>query len=201
MAVGGSVAPAHAQTVARPGVEIQLPAPSRLADEGPLVRSRAILNDAGTRELLRSGFPTRLRFKVELWADGRIFDELQGTVDWQVVVRFRGVDQMFEVIQIIGDRELSLGAFEDITDAESAMSRPVRVPLNPPGDGRRYYYRVALDVQTLSVSDLDEVARWLRGGTNPGTALTRGARSLAARLLGGERREYSTRSASFRPHQ
>ena len=69
----------------------------------------------------------------------------------------------------------------------------------------RYYYSVGLDVETLSMSDLDEVERWLRGELrpavrgqrNPGTALTRGLRTLFVRLLGGEKRRYDVQSRTF----
>ena len=191
----------------RPGIEIQLPSATRLTAEGPLVRSRAMLSDAYVKELLQSGFPARLHYRVELWADGRFFDELQRSVEWDVIVRFRGVEQTYEVIQLVGTRPLSLGAFSRIEDAEAAASRPVRVPISAPPNRRRYYYLATLEMESLSVSDLDEVNRWLRGELqptvrgerNPGTALSRGIRSLATRLLGGERREYSEQSPSFRP--
>lgn len=198
-------APLAAQS--RPRVEIQLPAASRLTMDGPLVRSRSMLADANTRELLRSGFPARLHYRVELWADGRYFDELQGTAEWDVIIRFRGIEQTYEVVQIVGDNVLSLGAFALLDDAEAAISRPVRVPINAPRRNRRFYYRVGLEVEAMSVSDLDEVSRWLRGDLQPavrgeasaGTAFTRGLRALSTRLLGGERREYRARSATFRP--
>lgn len=190
-----------------PALEIQLPTASRLADEGPLVRARAVLSDARMRELLRSGFPARLAFRVELWADERFFDQLERVAEWQVDVRLRGVDQRYEVTQIVGGQVLSLGSFSDLRDAESAVARPLRVPIVPPASAGRFYYQASLSVRTLSVSDLDEVNAWLRGELrpavrgerNPGTALTRGLRSLTTRLLGGERREYGARSATFRP--
>jgi hypothetical protein len=61
---------------------------------------------------------------------------------------------------------------------------------------------VQAELQTLDVSDLDELERWLRGEAspavrgkrNPGTAITRGVRSLASRLLGGEVRRLEARS-------
>lgn len=204
-AVLAAAAPVGAQQ-ARPGVEVQLPNASRLTLEGPLVRSRAMLSDARTRELLQSGFAARLHYRVELWADG-FFDELQRTAEWHVVVEPDGVDDTYVVRQHVADLELALGAFAALDDAEAAVSRPVRVPISAPRQNRRYYYRVTLTVETLSISDLDEVNRWLRGELepavrgrgNPGTAFTRGLRSLTARLLGGENREYVTRSASFRP--
>ncbi len=201
-------APGAAQSApARPGIELQLPNASRLAMEGPLVRSRAMLSDARMRDLLQSGFPARLHYRVELWADGRLFDELTRTAEWDVVIRFLGVEQTYEVVQIVSGRTLSLGAFNRIEDAEAAASRPVRVPITAPRSERRFYYQAALQVDVLSSSDLDEVNRWLqgelspavRGERNAGTAFARGVRSLTSRLLGGERREYATRSASFRP--
>ncbi len=190
-----------------PHVEIQLPTPSRLTAEGPLVRARGVLSDARMRELLHAGFPARLHYRVELWSSERWFDNLHRTAEWDVLVRLRGVDQMYEVTQIVGDRVLSLGAFARVEDAEAAVERPVRVPIAAPAANRRFYYKVELDVELLSMSDLDEVGRWLRGELqpavrgerNPGTAVTRGFRSLTTRLLGGERRGYGARSATFRP--
>jgi hypothetical protein len=191
----------------RPGIEIQLPTATRLTEEGPLVRTRAMLSDSYIRELLQSGFPARMHYRVELWADGRFFDELQRSVEWDVIVRLSGVEQSFEVIQLVGTRPLALGVFQRVEDAEAAASRPVRVPISAPVENRRFYYLATLEVESLSVSDLDEVNRWLqgefepavRGERSPGTALTRGFRALATRLLGGARRDYSQRSPSFRP--
>lgn len=199
------LAPLAAQ--ARAGAEIQLPTATRLTVEGPLVRSREVLSDRYIRELLQSGFPARLHFRVELWADGRIFDELQRSVDWDVIVQLGAIEQKYEVIQVVGGRPLSLGSFARLEDAEAAAARPVRVPISAPAENRRFYYLATIEVIALSGSDLEEMNRWLRGelqptmsgNRNPGTALTRGFRTLATRLLGGERREFSERSPTFRP--
>ena len=196
---------AEAQRAAR--LEITLPALSRVTQEGPSVRARGILDDDRIRELLRSGFPARLSYRVELWSSEPWLDELMRTAEWEVDVRLRGVDQRYEVTQIVGGKPLSLGTFARIEDAAAAVERPLRVPVTaPPSARRRYYYQAALEVRTLSVSDLDEVNAWLRGELspamrgerNPGTALTRGVRSLTTRLLGGERREYAARTRLFR---
>jgi hypothetical protein len=196
---------AHGQR--SPHVEIQLPAAAQLSSEGPLVRARGVLSDARIRELLRSGFPARLTYRVELWSDERYFDQLQQSAEWEVQVRWRGIDQRYEVVQKVGSQVFSLGTFAEVDDAESAVERPLRVPIVAPASNRRFYYQVTLEVRTLSVSDLDEVNAWLRGELqpavrgerNPGTAFTRGLRSLSTRLLGGERREYVGRTPTFRP--
>lgn len=190
-----------------PGLELQLPTPSRLTAEGPLVRARGVLADPRIRELLRAGFPARLTYRVELWSDERFFDELHRTAEWEVLVRWRGVDQRYEVTQIVAGEPLSLGDFARVEDAATAVERPLRVPISAPALDRRFYYQGSLEVRTLSVSDLDEVNAWLsgelrpavRGERNPGTAFTRGFRSLTTRLLGGERRVYAARTATFRP--
>jgi hypothetical protein len=190
-----------------PGLEILLPTPTRLTAEGPLVKARGVLTDARMRELLASGFPARLSYRVELWSSERWVDQLHRTAEWEVQVRWRGVDEKYEVTQVVGGKSLSLGAFARIEDAESAVERPVRVPMAAPASRRSFYYQASLEVRTLSVSDLDEVNAWLRGELqpamlgqrNPGTALTRGVRSLTTRLLGGERRAYGARTATFRP--
>lgn len=189
-----------------PGVEILLPTPTRLTAEGPLVKARGVLTDERMRELLASGFPARLTYRVELWSSERWLDQLHRTAEWEVDVRWRGVDKKYVVTQIVGGRSLSLGAFARIEDAESAVERPLRVPVAAPNSRRRFYYQAVLEVRTLSVSDLDEVNAWLqgelqpavRGERNPGTALSRGVRSLTTRLLGGERREYGSRTPLFR---
>ena len=191
----------------RPGVAIQLPPAARVTQEGPLVHARNVLSDARMRELLESGFPARLRYRVELWSSERFADQLHRAAEWEVLVRWRGTDQRYEVSQRVGERVVSLGAFAKLEDAEAAVERPLRVGITAPARRRRYYYQALLEVRTLSVSDLDEVNAWLRGELtpamrgrgNPGTALTSGLRNLTTRLLGGERREYASRSGIFRP--
>jgi hypothetical protein len=59
----------------------------------------------------------------------------------------------------------------------------------------------------LSVSDLDEVERWLKGDLgpavhgekSPGSALGQGAKTLITKLLGGQDKHYVARSKVFRP--
>jgi len=87
------------------------------------------------------------------------------------------------------------------------VSRPFQPAMRPIAGHDRSYYIVTLNVAMLSVNDLDEVERWLRGELqpavrgerNPGTALSRGAMTLMTRILGGERRHYEARSPKFTP--
>ena len=198
---GGS--PLGAQSRAR--VEVSLPAASALASEGPLVRCVEVLSDSRLRDLLRNGFPARLHFRAELWSAGGWFNDLERTTEWDMIVRYDPLDRTYRVARIVGDVVAPLGQFEQFADAETAIERPFRAPITA-RRGKRGYYNVVLDVETLSMTELDEVERWLRGELkpavrgqrNPVTPVTKGLRTVFVRLIGGERRHYELRSPTFR---
>ncbi|HEX9248744.1 MAG TPA: hypothetical protein VF856_04555, partial [Gemmatimonadaceae bacterium] len=113
----------------------------------------------------------------------------------------------YQVVRVVNKKAEALGEFPVAGDAETAVEAPYKVAIQLPKKGERGYYNLLLDVETLSLSDLDEVQRWLRGELkpavsgkkNPGTALGRGVRTLVVRLLGGEKRHYEARTGTFRP--
>jgi hypothetical protein len=173
---------------------------------GPQVAFANVLDDEQTRELVRAGFPAQLHFRLELWRVGRWLDELERSTEWDMVVGYDPAAQSYRVRRRFGNQLEDLGAFTTLSSAQAASERPLRVPLTPRRSGRRYYYNLILDVEALSVSDLDQLERWLRGElrpavrgeNNPLTALGNGARTLVTRILGGERRHYEKRSSTFR---
>ncbi|HVE79774.1 MAG TPA: hypothetical protein VNA89_12970 [Gemmatimonadaceae bacterium] len=189
-----------------PRLEIRLPQDAELATSGPAVRAAGMLTNGQLRDLLRSGFPTRLHYRVDLWSTGGLLNDLERSLEWDVIVRYDPLDRRYRVARIVGARVTSLGNYEELAGAEEAVERPFVAPITPPGR-KRYYYAGAVQVQTLSLSDLDEVERWLRGEArpavrgqrNPGTALARGLRTLFVRVLGGDTRSYKTRTETFRP--
>ena len=188
-----------------PRLEIALPQQQALLREGPTVRGVNMLGDAQLRDLVRNGFPARFTFRVELWSAGGVFNNLAASSTWDIIVRYEPLTKSYEVIRITGDRATSLGRFTDASDAAEAVGVGVRAPLNAPSRDR-YYYNAVLDVEVLSLSDLDELERWLSGELRPairrpqktGTAVTRGIRTLVVRLLGGTKRHYEARTGTFR---
>ena len=188
----------------RARVDVALPAAERQSVEGPRVRASNVLADASLHELMRSGFPARLHFRLELWSDDGLVNDLRATREWDVIVRYDALDRSYKVYESIGDGGGLVASVPQFPDAREVAERWTTVPIIPRRRGR-YYYTVALEVETLSLSDLDELERWLQGELRPGirdprragNALTRGLRTLVARLLGGERSQYQTRSGRF----
>ena len=200
-ALGGASLPAQG----RPAFTLTLPGPASLAVEGPVIRASGMLSGAAMRDLLASGFPARFHFAVELWSLGRWFNDLERRLEYDAFVRYNALDKVYEVFQVVNGSRLDLGRHTTVELAEAAVARPTRVPITATHTDRRQYYQATLTVEVLSLSDLDEVDRWLKGELapaisgqrNPGTALARGIRTLTARLLGGEKREYEDRTPAF----
>jgi hypothetical protein len=173
---------------------------------GPIVRATGVLGDRTIRELLDNGFPARLRFRTELWSTAGWFDNMIRFVEWDMVVHQEPLSQTYRVVRVISDTAVALGVFSEFAEAVAVVERDYRPPIRASRNRSTQYYNVILTLEMLSVSDLDELQRWVkgdltpavRGQRNPGTALSRGARTLLSRLLGGERRTLESRSRTFR---
>ena len=191
----------------KPQLQIVLPERVELATESPFVRSTALLSDEAMRNLLVNGFPARLHYRIERWATGGWFDDIKAASEWDVVVKYDALGKQYHVFRAVGNRAVELGIYPELAAAEEMVNQPFRTAISPAKRGQRSYYNVVLDIETLSLTELDEVEQWLRGELrpavrgkkNPGTAVSRGVRTLMVRLLGGEKRRYEARSGTFRP--
>lgn len=165
----------------------------------PIVTTTNLFGDAEMRDLVRSGFPASLRFRLELWRVGGLFNDLESQQEWELIVQYDPSAQRYRVVRRQRGRVEDVGSFATLATAQAMLERPLRAGLLPERDGIRYYYTLALDIVALSVSDMDELERWLRG-TRGGTAVSAlgsGVRTLMLRMLGGEKRHYDGRSPTF----
>ena len=191
----------------KPQLSVSLPEQSLRASEPPSVRSQSLVTDGAMLDLLRNGFPARLHYRIERWSTGGWFDDIAAESEWDVVVRYDALKKFFQVYRVVSRQTTLLGSFETIQEAEAVLDAPFPAPIAPPKKGKRSYYTLTLDIEAISLTELDEVERWLRGELkpavrgkkNPGTAVGRGVRTVMVRLLGGEKRHYETRTGTFRP--
>jgi hypothetical protein len=209
----GSGQKARAQDSPEPGPRAPRPEPRLtigLRDSAgfpapPLVRSEYLLDNAVFEVALNNGFPVRFSYRLELWRNRRIIDDLERDVAWDAVVRLDPLTNTYELLRTGGSEE----HFTTLPAVSRALATPFTVDLLPPrpsGGRSRYYYVATLVIESLSLSELEEVERWLRGDFGPairergdvGDALGRGARRLLIRFSGLPRKRLEVRSEEFR---
>lgn len=179
----------------------QTPVTVDVKDRAPLVRVGGALDDRALEEAVVSGLPLRMRFRAELWRD-TWFDDLVQQETWTAVLAFEPLEQRFLTV---GPGSDSVGRYADYDAARQALGRPYSPTMGPVMDGR-YYYLVYLEIETLSLSDLDELERWLHGELGPVVrgdgsvtgAIGTGLKRLLVRVLGLPARRYEARSEPFR---
>lgn len=164
------------------------------------VRIGDILRDGGLRDALHSGLPLRILFEVELWKD-RFFDSQRGADEWRATVLYEPLDRTYQI-----ETTESTGPIvaTSIAEAGRVLSRTFTVSLRPEEEGS-YYYDGQLVVETLSLSDLEELQRWLRGDLGPAAtgegsgedAMGSGVRRIVVRMLGLPARRFKVRTPTF----
>ena len=184
-----------------------LPTPSptltvTLQNNLPRVRSSGLLADGKFIGLMRSGFPLRLHYRLELWrVRASWFDQFVREVAWDAVARNDPLADDFVLIRQGG--AVSRYATSEVLAA--ALDIPYTITVRPTSSGR-YYFVARLEVTTLNDTDLQELSRWLSGDVGPvvsgggsfGEALARGAQRVLVRLAGLPRRRLEAWSPTFR---
>ena len=174
-----------------------------LRDNLPRVRSTGLLADGKFVELMRSGFPLRLHYRLELWHErASWFDQFVREATWDAVARNDPLADDFVLIRQGG----AVSRFATSEQLATALEIPYTVTLRPSSSGGRYYFVARLEVTTLNDTDLQELSRWLSGDVGPavsgegniGAALARGAQRVLVRLAGLPRQRLEARSPTFR---
>jgi hypothetical protein len=201
----GVAAPAESQpSGARTGPRIEITLPT--AESSVRVRLLQVADGDRFHTLLHNGFDVRVRTRAELWRAGRLINSVVASASWELILHHDLLDKSYTVVRVAENGTLtSLGTYRLLDDAKAALALPFFPPLQRPRGGAPHYFSVQVDVATLDVDELDELARWLRGDLrpavqgrgNPGTAITRGVRTLVSRAMGGEVRRLEARSPRF----
>jgi len=171
----------------------------------PRVRSTALLADGKFVGLMRSGFPLRLHYRLELWrVRSGWFDQFVREVSWDAVARN---DPLADDFVLLRQGRTAVTRYATPEELEAALAIPYTVTLTPnPAASGRYYFIARLEVTTLNDTDLEELSRWLSGDVEPavsgegsfGEALARGAQRVLVRLAGLPRQRLEARSATIR---
>jgi hypothetical protein len=168
----------------------------------PIIRVGPVLADDELEHAATSGLPLRVRVRVELWKD-RLFDQLVDTTSWSTVIVHEPIGEQFFVRSLPATRGSRRAS--SFASARRAVESEYLLNMRPPGRGQ-YYYTVSLQIETLSLSDLEELERWLQGQLQPAVsgqrsvpgAIGQGAKRLMLRILDLPERRYEARTGRFR---
>lgn len=173
---------------------------AREDDGGVRASLGPVVTQPGIRSSLDAGLPVRIEVVVELWRD-RFIDRQVGRQEWRASVLYDPLERRYRIL--VGDDEARFTSSAE--EAEALLSQSLRVELGPREPGR-YYYLGRIQVETLSLSDLDELRRWLQGDLAPAmegegrvsSALGRGLQRILVRALGLPAERYQARTRTFR---
>jgi hypothetical protein len=168
----------------------------------PIVRVGAVLRDDDLERAALAGLPVRVRIRIELWRD-RFFDQLVDSTSWSTTVVYEPIGELFLVRTLPGPGVAR--RFASFAAARRTVENEFR-PVMRPGGAGRYYYTASLQIETLSLSDLEELERWLQGELQPAVsgqrsvpgAVGQGAKRLLLRILDMPARRYDARTGRFR---
>ena len=180
----------------------QTPALTILRQSGVArVQTTGLLADGKFVALMRSGFPLRLHYRLELWRSrSGWFDQHLTDDSWDAVARHDPLADDFVLLRTGG----TVARYGTPEDLERALELPYRVSRKVQGSGN-FYFLCRLEVTTLNETDLEELTRWLKGDVGPevsgggdvGGALARGLRRLLVRIAGLPRLTLEARSEVF----
>ena len=161
-----------------------------------------LFSDPSLVEAVLSGLPLRIRIRVQLWKDG-IFDNQEGQHEWGAGILFDPLTRRYRVQT--SDRAGAQVEVNTLEEARSALQLTLSIPLRPREQGR-YYYIAVVEMETLSLSDLEELQRWLQGELAPVVAgeqdvegaLAKGFRRVLVRMLGLPAKRFQVWSPSCR---
>ena len=188
----------------RASLEVRLQRDSAGALLLPEVRALGLMADGTFEGSLRNGFPVRFTFRLGLWRDAPLYDRPGGEATWEVVVV---LDPVTNTYQLMRSTDSVVHNLPDVRSLDSALAIPFAVDVVPRRRSGKFYYVADLDAESLSLSELEEVERWLRGDLgraltqrgDVGNAFSRGARLVMIRLSGLPHRSLQARTAKFQP--
>lgn len=160
-----------------------------------------LLSEPSLLSAVHDGLPLRIRILVQLWKNG-FFDNQKGQHEWRASLVFDPLTRRYRIQSM--ERPGVEEEVNTLEEVRESFQQTLDIPLRPPEPGR-YYYMAQVEMETLSLSDLEELQKWLQGdlaaavagGSEVEGALSKGFRRVLVRMLGLPARRFQVQSPSF----
>jgi hypothetical protein len=166
------------------------------------LRLDGLFADKELQQVLESGLPMRVRIRIELWRD-RMIDASKGSEIWNALLTYNPLEKTYR-LRTHGSPSIDhhLSSFQN---ARGALEARRTFSLRPSEPGR-YYFTANIEIETLSLSDLEELERWLQGELRPAvsgdrsvpSAIGEGAKRMLVRILSLPTRTLDLKTPRFR---
>lgn len=158
-------APVRAQGNATVHLTLTLRADSTGRTQQPVLTTEDLLADPRVAGMLASGFPLRLHYRLQVWRSRSLLDAQVRQTEWDVVIRHEPLLDQYQMAEVFRlTTRTSRFAGRDALARGIGTPREIRVA---PTDAGEFYYIAAVDVSTLTNSDLKELERFLSGDVGP----------------------------------
>ena len=142
------------------------------------LRAESVFDD-GVDRSLRSGLPARVGLAVELWRDGTLWDDLVLEHRSEHRVLFDLLDERYDVIDDLGEVVLSTTSADSVARWLQRIEGLPLCAVEELDDERDHYVAVTIRLEPLTVAEVRDLERWLRGNLHAG-----GDRNLLERVSG-----------------
>ena len=120
-----SPAVAHPLGAQAPRLVVTAPLEGRATIEGPRIATTGVMGDSKLQEFIRSGFPARLHYRIELWTSKQGFDTRDAGAEWVVIVDYDQLQRTYTIRRQTGDRLIPSGPYRTIAEVEAAIATPM----------------------------------------------------------------------------
>jgi hypothetical protein len=169
----------------------------------PVLQTEDLLNDPRVSAMLASGFPLRLHYRVQIWRSRTFVDAQTYQTEWDVVVRHEPLLDQYQVAEVyrLTQRSTRFPGREELA-RYLGTRRLIKIGPTDPGE---YYYVAAIEISTLSDTDIKELEQFLSGDVGPaatggeplGSALSNAIRRALLSVAGLPKVQVEGRSEKF----
>ena len=136
-----------------------------------MLQTEDLLNDPRVSSMLASGFPLRLHYRVQIWRSRTFVDAQTYQTEWDVVVRHEPLLDQYQVAEVYRQTQRSTRyAGREELARYLETRRLIKIGPTDPGE---YYYVAAIEISTLSDTDIKTIVTSAIAGISSFSRLTR----------------------------